>query len=84
MKPDIELIRAILATLNRVGAPGLTDEALSTAAELELGGRLLTREQYRDGFDYAKSKGWLNTRRDGFERDIAWITEAGKTTFAGM
>lgn len=82
MKPDITLIKHALATLSRLPS-GLAEEPLMTELELAAG-RPLTTSQARDTIIFATDRGWLNSRRDCFERTHYWITDAGRVQLSGM
>lgn len=83
MKPDKVLIKHLLAVLRRIGPAGLEEDALST--ELEVAAcKPLTTQQAADARLLCSDKGWIASRRDEFEQTRWWITEAGKTTLAGM
>lgn len=83
MKPDKVLILHLLKILNRIGPSGIEESALSE--ELGVAAcKPLTTAQADDTRLYCFDRGWINSRRDEFEQTRWWITEAGKTTLAGM
>lgn len=83
MKPDKVLIKHLLAILRRIGPAGIEEAALST--ELEIAAcKPLTTAQADDTRICCVDKGWIASRKDEFEQTRYWVTEAGKTTLAGM
>ena len=82
MQQDIGLLKNALSILDRLPA-GLAEQPLM--AEIEIAsGRPLTTSEARDTLIFAFDKGWINSRRDDFERTIYWITDAGRIRLRGF
>jgi hypothetical protein len=83
MKPDKILIKHLLKILNRIGPSGIEEAALSE--ELGVAAcKPITTSQADDTRIFCVDRGWAGSRKDEFEQVRCWITEAGKTTLAGM
>lgn len=83
MKVDITIIKNTLDVLKRIGPRGLAEHPLMTEIEIATG-RPLTTAEAQDHIIYCVDRGWLNSRRDMFDRTIYWLSDAGHNTLAGM
>lgn len=83
MKTNLAIIKNTLSVLKRIGPRGLAETPLMTEIEIATG-RPLTTQETQDHIIYCVDRGWLNSRRDMFDRTIYWLSDAGHNTLAGM
>lgn len=78
MPTDISLIKALMKTLVTVDGNPASRDVLATEAELRMG-RPLTTQAVDDALVFCKQRGWAESRKDLFDRDVWVITEAGRS-----
>jgi len=83
MPIDIALVKHALAELETLSGQSLPEEVLAAAVEIRAG-RPLTTNQVRDTLAICRDNGWASRRKDDFQRDVWWITDAGINKFRQM
>ncbi|MFZ4777968.1 MAG: hypothetical protein ACOYM3_21575 [Terrimicrobiaceae bacterium] len=75
------LIKITARTLRNVGDEGVTKSALATLTECDIGRKIVT-EEFEDALAFLKQKGFVATQKNVFDKDVYFLTQAGKNFIA--
>lgn len=78
MPTDIMLIKALMKTLVAIDGNPAARDTLAAEAELRMG-RPLTTQAVDDALAFCRQRGWAESRKDMFSRDVWTVTEAGRS-----
>ena len=78
MPVDIILVKAVMQCLVALDGNPVPREQLASEVEIRMA-RPLTTQAVDDALAWCKTRGWAQSRKDDFQRDVWVATETGKS-----